>query len=57
MNTNSFNHLCYLLRNVGGLRDTSNVSISEQVAIFLTVLPHHTKNRIIKHSFDDQVSQ
>ncbi|KAL8457870.1 hypothetical protein ACS0TY_035657 [Phlomoides rotata] len=34
-----------------GLRDTQNVSISEQVAIFLTVLSHHTKNRVIKHSF------
>ncbi|KAL8510538.1 hypothetical protein ACS0TY_017384 [Phlomoides rotata] len=51
MNTDSFNRPCYLLRNIGGLRDTRNVSISEQVAIFLTVLSHHTKNRVIKHSF------
>ncbi|KAL8458040.1 hypothetical protein ACS0TY_035787 [Phlomoides rotata] len=36
MNTDCFNRLCYLLRNLGGLRDTRNVSISEQVAIFLT---------------------
>ncbi|KAL8506003.1 hypothetical protein ACS0TY_017021 [Phlomoides rotata] len=32
-------------------RDTRHVSIGEQVAIFLTVLSHHTKNRVIKHSF------
>ncbi|KAL8523705.1 hypothetical protein ACS0TY_013609 [Phlomoides rotata] len=51
MNTDYFNRLCYFLRNLGGLRDTRNVSISEQVAIFLTVLSHHTKNRVIKHSF------
>ncbi|KAL8485136.1 hypothetical protein ACS0TY_027431 [Phlomoides rotata] len=52
MNTDCFNRLCYLLRNLGGLRDTRNVSISEQVAIFLTVLSHHTKNRVVKHSFN-----
>ncbi|KAL8548313.1 hypothetical protein ACS0TY_007586 [Phlomoides rotata] len=51
MNTNCFNRLCYLLRNLGGLRDTRHVSISEHVAIFLTALSHHTKNRVIKHSF------
>ncbi|KAL8499230.1 hypothetical protein ACS0TY_022273 [Phlomoides rotata] len=51
MNTDCFNHLCYLLRNLGGLRDTHHVSIGEQVAIFLTVLSHHTENRVIKHSF------
>ncbi|KAL8457377.1 hypothetical protein ACS0TY_035294 [Phlomoides rotata] len=52
MNTDCFNRLCYLLRNLGGLRDTRNVSISEQIAIFLTVLSHHTKNRVVKHSFN-----
>ncbi|KAL8483601.1 hypothetical protein ACS0TY_026329 [Phlomoides rotata] len=51
MNTYYFNRLCYLLQNLGGLRDTQNVTISEQVAIFLTVLSHHTKNRVIKHIF------
>ncbi|KAL8462888.1 hypothetical protein ACS0TY_033770 [Phlomoides rotata] len=51
MNKDCFNRLCYLLRSLRGLRDTRYVSISEQVAIFLTVLSHHTKNRVIKHSF------
>ncbi|KAL8551372.1 hypothetical protein ACS0TY_000458 [Phlomoides rotata] len=52
MNTDCFNRLLYLLCNLGGLRDTRNVSISEQVAIFFTVLSHHTKNRVVKHSFN-----
>ncbi|KAL8543421.1 hypothetical protein ACS0TY_004093 [Phlomoides rotata] len=51
MNTDCFNRLCYLLRNLGGLRDTRHVSISEQVSFFLTALSHHTKNYVIKHSF------
>lgn len=51
MNINCFNRLCYLLQNLGGLSPTRHVTIGEQVAIFLTVLSHHTKNRIIKHTF------
>ncbi|KAL8537007.1 hypothetical protein ACS0TY_012260 [Phlomoides rotata] len=38
-------------QNLGGLRDTRNVIINEQVTIFLTVLSHHTKNRVIKYNF------
>ncbi|KAL8536816.1 hypothetical protein ACS0TY_012115 [Phlomoides rotata] len=30
MNSDCFNHLCYLLKNLGGLRLTRNVTISEQ---------------------------
>ncbi|KAL8463968.1 hypothetical protein ACS0TY_033780 [Phlomoides rotata] len=51
MNSDCFNQLCYLLKNLGGLRSTRNVSISEQVTIFLTILSHHTKNRVVKHIF------
>ncbi|KAL8515705.1 hypothetical protein ACS0TY_014401 [Phlomoides rotata] len=51
MNSNYFNRLCFLLQNLGGLISTRNVSISEQVAIFLIVLSHHTKNRVVKHNF------
>ncbi|KAG8374761.1 hypothetical protein BUALT_Bualt10G0029400 [Buddleja alternifolia] len=39
-----FGHLCFRLENVGGLSPTKNVLVSEQVAIFLSVLAHHTKN-------------
>ncbi|KAL8476785.1 hypothetical protein ACS0TY_029184 [Phlomoides rotata] len=51
MNSDCFNRLCFLLQNLGGPRATRNVTISEQVAIFLTVLSHHTKNRVVKYSF------
>ncbi|KAL8484389.1 hypothetical protein ACS0TY_026889 [Phlomoides rotata] len=51
MNSDCFNRCCYLLQNLRGLRPTRNVSISEQLAIFLTILSHHTKNRVVKHTF------
>ncbi|KAL8498207.1 hypothetical protein ACS0TY_021513 [Phlomoides rotata] len=38
-------------KNLGGLRSTRNVSINEQVAIFLIILSHHTKNRVVKPTF------
>ncbi|KAL8521761.1 hypothetical protein ACS0TY_012056 [Phlomoides rotata] len=51
MNIDCFNRLCFLLENIGGLSPTRNVTIAEQVAMFLSILSHHTKNRIVKHSF------
>ncbi|KAL8542651.1 hypothetical protein ACS0TY_003509 [Phlomoides rotata] len=51
MTTDCFNRLCYLLQHVGGLRSTRNMSIGEQVAIFLMILSHHSKNRVVKHRF------
>ncbi|KAL8516888.1 hypothetical protein ACS0TY_015223 [Phlomoides rotata] len=51
MNIDCFNRLCFFLENIGGLSPTHNVIIVEQVAIFLFVLSHHTKNRIMKYSF------
>ncbi|KAG8372448.1 hypothetical protein BUALT_Bualt12G0067300 [Buddleja alternifolia] len=51
MDRNAFGRLCYLLENVGGLISTKNVQIPEQVAYFLLVLAHHTKNRIVKNGF------
>ncbi|KAG8363755.1 hypothetical protein BUALT_Bualt19G0055200 [Buddleja alternifolia] len=51
MDRNAFGRLCYLLENVGGLVSTKNVQIPEQVAYFLLVLAHHTKNRIVKNGF------
>ncbi|KAL8503149.1 hypothetical protein ACS0TY_022045 [Phlomoides rotata] len=43
MNRSTFNSLCYLLRHSGGLFDSMYVSVGEQVALFLSVLAHHTK--------------
>ncbi|KAG8377496.1 hypothetical protein BUALT_Bualt08G0039000 [Buddleja alternifolia] len=51
MDRNCFGRLCMLLRDVGGLKPTRNVQINEQVAIFLHILGHHTKNRIVKQSY------
>ncbi|KAK6160194.1 hypothetical protein DH2020_003575 [Rehmannia glutinosa] len=51
MDRNAFHRLCFLLENLGGLVRTRNVQISEQVAIFLFVLAHHKKNRVVKFDF------
>ncbi|KAL8471849.1 hypothetical protein ACS0TY_029184 [Phlomoides rotata] len=51
MNRDIFNHFCYLLRHSGGLVDGRYVSVGEQVAIFLSVLSHNSKVRVVKFCF------
>ncbi|KAI3461768.1 hypothetical protein Pfo_018431 [Paulownia fortunei] len=51
MNRNIFTRLCFLLENVGGIVRTRHAQISEQVTIFLTILAHHKKNRVVKFDF------
>ncbi|KAL8479893.1 hypothetical protein ACS0TY_026728 [Phlomoides rotata] len=51
MNRNTFNHFCYLLRHSGGLVDGRYVSVGEQVVIFLSVLSHHSKVRVVNFFF------
>ncbi|XP_057770707.1 uncharacterized protein LOC130990497 [Salvia miltiorrhiza] len=51
MDRNTFGRLCHLLRQLGGLKDGRYVSIEEQVAMFLSVLAHHKKNRVVKFDF------
>ncbi|GFP97437.1 hypothetical protein PHJA_001887800 [Phtheirospermum japonicum] len=51
MDRNAFGRLCILLRNVGSLVSSQNVQISEMIAIFLSVLAHHKKNRVLKFNF------
>lgn len=51
MDRNAFGRLCILLRDRGGLRDGRFVLLEEQVAIFLGILAHHTKNRISRFQF------
>ncbi|GFP87739.1 putative nuclease harbi1 [Phtheirospermum japonicum] len=48
---NAFDRLCYLLESVGGLLPSRDILVSEQVALFLSVLAHHQKNRVVKHVF------
>ncbi|GFQ03287.1 hypothetical protein PHJA_002472500 [Phtheirospermum japonicum] len=51
MDRNAFGRLCLLLENVGGLVHIRNVQISEQFAIFLSVLAHHKKDRSLEFTF------
>lgn len=51
MSMDCFRRLCYLLENVGGLSPTRNCLVAEQLAMFLNVLSHHNKNRVVKDSF------
>uniref|UniRef100_A0A5B7AF72 Putative nuclease HARBI1 isoform X1 n=1 Tax=Davidia involucrata TaxID=16924 RepID=A0A5B7AF72_DAVIN len=51
MNRHTFGILCGLLRTVGRLVDSRYVTVEEQVAMFLHVLAHPVKNRVIKLRF------
>ncbi|KAL8540127.1 hypothetical protein ACS0TY_001641 [Phlomoides rotata] len=66
MKHDTFNRFCYLLRHSGGLVDGITfiriefkgvpgllryLSVGEQVALFLSVLSHHTKVRVVKFRF------
>ncbi|XP_061348287.1 uncharacterized protein LOC133293700 [Gastrolobium bilobum] len=51
MNTYTFRVLCSLVRVEGMLKEDGLVSIEEQVAMFLHILAHHAKNRVIKFKF------
>ncbi|KAL5744400.1 hypothetical protein ACOSQ2_027516 [Xanthoceras sorbifolium] len=51
MDRNAFAMLCELLKIRGGLLDDGNVTIEEQVAIFVNILAHHNKNRSIQVRF------
>ena len=43
----AFHKLCQILNTKGQLRGTRNMSIEEMVAMFLNILAHHHKNRVI----------
>ncbi|XP_050230424.1 protein ALP1-like [Mercurialis annua] len=45
MDRRTFFILCEMLRDIGGLQATRNMSLEEIVSIFLYVLSHHQKNR------------
>ncbi|XP_073280560.1 uncharacterized protein [Primulina huaijiensis] len=51
MNRNTFAQLCYLLTHVGGLHHSRYVRIEEKVVMFLSILAHHKKNRVIGHDY------
>ncbi|KAK9275051.1 hypothetical protein L1049_022309 [Liquidambar formosana] len=51
MDMRTFKLLCSLLRTFERLTDTKNMSVEEQVAMFLHILAHHVKNRVINFRF------
>ena len=51
MDRESFHKLCQILTTKGQLRGTRNMSVEEMVAMFLNILAHHHKNRVIKFDF------
>ncbi|XP_042023619.1 uncharacterized protein LOC121770910 [Salvia splendens] len=51
MDRNTFGRLCRILRDRVGLIDQKFVTIEEQVSMFLCILSHHKKTRIVGHDF------
>ena len=51
MDRAAFFRLCEMLKTITRLKDTANMLVDEQVAIFLHVLAHHVKNRTMKKKF------
>ncbi|XP_047940151.1 putative nuclease HARBI1 isoform X2 [Salvia hispanica] len=51
MDRNTFGRLCRILRDRVGLIDKKFVTLEEQVAMFLCVLSHHKKSRIVGYDF------
>ncbi|KAL2904738.1 Protein ALP1-like [Bienertia sinuspersici] len=47
MDRNTFYVLCGLLRDHGGLKESKNMYVEERVAIFLNILGHDQKQRMI----------
>ena len=51
MDRHTFTTLCSMLRTIGKLKDSNYVDVEEMVALFLHILAHHVKNRVIKFRF------
>ncbi|KAL8461001.1 hypothetical protein ACS0TY_032475 [Phlomoides rotata] len=51
MDRATFQKRCFILQSVCGLKSSSRVSVAEKVAMFLSILAHHTKNRCVKFAF------
>ncbi|PPD99794.1 hypothetical protein GOBAR_DD03200 [Gossypium barbadense] len=51
MNRTAFFKLCEMLESIEGLKSSRNMLVDEQVAMFLHIISHHLKNRVIKHHF------
>ncbi|KAL5541120.1 hypothetical protein UlMin_043406 [Ulmus minor] len=51
MTRHAFTKLCTMLQTIGGLRGLNYLCVDEQVVMFLHILTHHVKNRVIKFRF------
>lgn len=51
MDKHVFHKLCDILRQRAMLRDTAGVVIEEQLAIFLNIIGHNERNRVIQELF------
>ncbi|CAM0905541.1 unnamed protein product [Alopecurus aequalis] len=51
MDRRTFDILCEMVRDVGGLEGSRNMSLEEIVASFLYILSHHFKNRTVGNFF------
>ncbi|XP_062080258.1 protein ALP1-like [Humulus lupulus] len=51
MNRKAFSNLCIMLETRGGLKASKYLQVDEQVAMFLHVIAHHVKNRVIRFRF------
>ncbi|KAG8481572.1 hypothetical protein CXB51_026543 [Gossypium anomalum] len=52
MDRTTFFKLCEMLQTLGELKSSRNMLVDEQVAMFLHIISHHLKNRVIKHHFN-----
>lgn len=51
MNRRCFAKLCCMLETLGGLKATVHMNVDEQVAIFLHMIAHNVKNRVLTERF------
>ncbi|KAL8470542.1 hypothetical protein ACS0TY_033185 [Phlomoides rotata] len=51
MDRAAFHKLCFILQTVCGLKSSRRVGVPEKIAMFLSILAHHTKNRCVKFAF------
>lgn len=55
MDRHCFWVLCSLLRDVGGLSDTRNVTVAEMVAMFLHILAYDEKSRSMRKDYQRSI--
>jgi hypothetical protein len=53
----SFSDLSAILREKSGLQGTLNVSVEEKLAIFLLIVGHNTKMRLIRSTYGGPLNQ